>query len=196
MFDIGQTIFQALKPLGMEGLLICVFLLFYIDATVFPTLPDLFAVVIFMVDPTVQFALLILATLAVGEILGISTLYYVVKNIRIPKRIRSAADRYCNMLLVKNEKIVLLNRVAPVLPYMGAFAAICHWNIWKVLTYTFIGGMLKYGTILSISSLFFAYMSTGMAETVTMVLVISVIAISLTFSIMKHRKEGRPHESG
>jgi membrane protein DedA with SNARE-associated domain len=123
-------------------------------------------------------------------------LYYVVKNIRIPKRIRSIADKYSQMLLVKNERIVLLNRVAPFVPYMRAFAAICNWNLRKVLTYTFIGGMLKFGAILAMSSLFFAYMSTGMAQAVTLALMIGVIAISLTFSMAKHRKEGKPHESG
>jgi hypothetical protein len=79
---------------------------------------------------------------------------------------------------------------------MGAFAAICNWNFRKVLAYTFIGGMLKYGAILAMSSLFFAYMSTGMAETVTIALVIGVIMISLTFSVIKNRKEVIVHESG
>ena len=195
MFDIGQTIFQSLQPLGTEGLLFCVFLLFFIDAIVFPTLPELFAVIIFMAQPTAPFALLVLATIAAAEILGMSTLYFIIKKVRIPMRIQSAADKYCNMLFVKNEKIVLLNRVAPVLPFMGAFAAICNWDFRKVLAYTFIGGMLKYGAILAMSSLFFAYMSTGMAETVTIALVIGVIVISLTFSILKNRKEGRALES-
>jgi hypothetical protein len=149
-----------------------------------------------MVQPTIPFAILVLATIAAAELLGTSTLYYIIKKVRVPKRIRSAADRYCNMLFVKNERIVLLNRVAPVLPFMGAFTAICNWNFRKVLAYTFIGGMLKYGAILAMSSLFFAYMTTGMAETVTMALVIAVIVISLTFSIIKNRKEGRAHESG
>jgi membrane protein YqaA with SNARE-associated domain len=196
MFDIGQTIFQSLQPLGTEGLLFCVFLLFFIDAIVFPTLPELFAVIIFMVQPTAPFALLVLATIAVAEILGTSTLYFIIKRVRIPKRIKLAADKYCSMLFVKNERIVLLNRIAPILPFMGAFAAICNWNFRKVLAYTFIGGMVKYGAILAMSSVFFAYMSTGMAETVTMALVICVIVISLTFSVVKNRKEGRPHESG
>ncbi len=196
MFDIGQTVFQSLQPLGTEGLLFCIFLLFFIDAIVFPTLPELFAVIIFMVQPTTEFAVLILAVIAGAELLGTSALYYVIKNIRVPKRIRSSADRYCGMLFVKNEKIVLLNRVAPVLPFMGAFAAICHWDFRRVLTYIFIGGILKYGAILAMSKLFFVYMSTGMAETVTMALVIGVIAISLVFSIAKRRKEGRAHESG
>ncbi|MGD0817849.1 MAG: hypothetical protein ABR986_05545 [Methanomassiliicoccales archaeon] len=149
-----------------------------------------------MAQPTAMFAILILGTLAVAEILGISTLYYVAKKVKVPKRIQGAADKYCNMLLVKNEKIVLLNRVVPVLPFMGAFAAICNWNYRRVLAYTFIGAMLKYGAILAMSSLFFAYMSTGMAETVTIALVFGVIAISLVFSVMKHRKEEKAHESG
>lgn len=196
MFDIGEDAFHTLQPLGTEGLLICIFLLFYIDALVFPTLPELFAVIIFMAQPMALFAIMILGTLAVAEILGISTLYYVVKKFKIPKRIQGAADKYCSMLLVKNEKIVLLNRVVPVLPFMGAFAAICNWNYRRVLAYTFIGGMLKYGAILALSGLFFAYMSTGMAQTVTVALVIGVIAISLVFSLMKGRKEGKAHESG
>ena len=196
MFDIGQTIFQSLQPLGTEGLLFCIFLLFFIDAIVFPTLPELFAVIIFMVQPTAPFALMVLAVIAAAELLGTSTLYYVIKNIRVPKRIQAAADRYCNMLFVKNEKIVILNRVAPILPFMGAFAAICNWNFRTVLVYTFVGGMLKSGAILALSGLFFAYMSTGMAQTVTIGLVIGIIIISLAYSMLKNRKEGKAHESG
>ncbi len=196
MFDIGQEVFQSLQPLGTEGLLFCIFLLFFIDAVVFPTLPELFAVIIFMVQPTTEFAILILVVLAGAELLGISALYYVIKNMRVPKRIQSSADRYCGMLFVKNEKIVLLNRVAPVLPFIGAFAAIRHWNFRRVLTYVFLGGVIKYGAILAMSGLFFVYMSTGMAETVTMALVIGVISISLVFSMAKRRKEGMVHESG
>jgi membrane protein YqaA with SNARE-associated domain len=196
MFDVGQTIYQSLQPLGTEGLLFCVFLLFFIDAIVFPTLPELFVVIIFMAQPTTLFALLILGTIAIAELLGTSVLYLVVKKIKIPKRIQSAADKYCNMLFVKNEKIVLLNRVAPVLPFMGAFAAIGNWNMRKVLVYTFAGGMLKYGAILAMCTLFFAYMSTGMAQTVTIGLVIIVIAISLSLSAFRNRKERKANESG
>jgi hypothetical protein len=188
MAEIGQIFLDALSPLGTVGLLLCVFLLFYIDSIVFPTLPELFTILIFMVDPTLGFAGEILMTIVVAEVLGLTTLYLIVKRIRIPKMIGSAVSRYSKMLLVKDEKIILLNRLAPVLPFMGAFVAILNWDYKKAVGYTMLGGIVKYGVVLALSSLFYAYLSSGMAMVVTIVLVLSIIAISFALSYVNKKK--------
>ncbi|QLH75454.1 MAG: hypothetical protein HPY73_08425 [Methanomassiliicoccales archaeon] len=175
--------------------MLCVFLLFYIDAIVFPTLPELFTIIIFSVDPTIGFAAEVLITIAIAEVLGLLTLYIIVKRLKVPKKISEAVKRYSGMLVVKNEKIILLNRIAPVLPFMGAFVAMCGWDLRRSVAYTIIGGMTKYGTVLALSALFYAYLSSGAATLVTMALVIGVIAVSLVLSYIKKKdvpKTSRP----
>jgi membrane protein DedA with SNARE-associated domain len=188
MAAIGQIFYDALSPLGTIGLLLCVFLLFYIDSIVFPTLPELFTIIIFSVDPTLDFACEILVTIAIAEVLGLTTLYLIVKRLRIPKKIQNAVSRYSKMLLVKDEKIILLNRIAPVLPFMGAFVALCKWSYKKSVGYTVLGGVIKYGIILTLGSLAYEYLSSDTATVVTIILVLVIIVVSLVLSYLKKEK--------
>ena len=188
MWDIGQTFYDLLSPLGVAGLLFCIFLLFYIDAILFPTLPELFVIIIFSVNPTVEFAVAILLTIAVAEVLGLATLYLLVKKVGVPDVIGKALNRYTGFLIVSDEKALLVNRVAPVLPFSGAFVAACNWSFKKAVLYTLVGGMIKYGVILGLSSIFFTYLSSETATFVTLVLVIVIIAISIAFSMVRKKR--------
>jgi len=194
MAEIGQIFFDTLSPLGTLGLLLCVFLLFYIDSIVFPTLPELFTIIIFSVDPTFGFASEILVTIAIAEVLGLTTLYLIVKRLKVPRKIQSVVSRYSKMLLVKDEKIILLNRIAPVLPFMGAFVALLDWNYKKAVGYTVFGGAVKYGIILALGSIFYEYLSSDAATIVTLVLVLAIIGISMALSYV--RKEKMSGEKG
>jgi membrane protein YqaA with SNARE-associated domain len=187
MFDIGGWIYDLLSPLGIEGLLICLFLLFFIDSIVFPTLPELFTVIVFMVHPQAWFAGAILAIILLAEFLGFSTLYFIVTKIKVPRWIQNMITRYTCFLIVRDEKVVLVNRIAPVVPFIGAFAAVLKWNYKKCVLYTFAGGFLKYGAILAMSNLFFVYLSSGMAQTVTLILIIVIIAISFAVSFWRRK---------
>ncbi|HSV42104.1 MAG TPA: hypothetical protein VLH13_01670, partial [Methanomassiliicoccales archaeon] len=167
MTDIGQWLIDLFGSLGPGGLLVAIFLLFYIDAILIPTLPEVFTILIFATNPTLEFAIEILAVIAIAELLGLTTLYVVVKRLHVPKKIQSALDRYTKLLIVKDEKIIILNRLAPVLPFMGAFAAVCHWSYRRCVAYTLIGGMVKYGIILALGGILFAYLSSDMAMIVS-----------------------------
>jgi uncharacterized membrane protein YdjX (TVP38/TMEM64 family) len=196
MADISQWIYDLLSPLGIGGLLLCIFLLFFIDAILFPTIPELFAIIIFSVYPTPWFAVEILATIAVAEVLGLTLLWLIVKNLHIPKKVQDALNRYTKFLIFQDEKIILLNRLAPVLPFMGAFVAVCNWSYKRCLAYTLIGGMIKYGIILALGSIFFSYLESGVATTITIILVLVIIAISIIYSIMRKKKMTRTCEPG
>jgi membrane protein YqaA with SNARE-associated domain len=187
-WDIGQFIYEALKSLGDVGLLLCIFLLFYIDSILFPTLPELFAVIIFMANPTPAFAAMIVATIAMAEVLGLTTMYLIVKNIGLPRRISAVLERYSQMLIVRDERVILLNRIAPVLPFVGAFAATCHWSFRKCIAYTVVGAVVKYGTILALSTIFYAYMSSGEATLVTTVLILIIVGISILLSMRRKKR--------
>ncbi|MDH7508531.1 MAG: hypothetical protein QHH00_03940 [Methanomassiliicoccales archaeon] len=188
MIDIGQVIYSYFLPLGIWGMLGCIFILFYIDAIVFPTLPELFTVMIFMTIPESWFGLAILGVIAVSEFLGLTTLYLIVKKIKIPHRIEKAVNKYKDFLVMGDERIILLNRIAPILPFLGAFVAICKWSYAKSVAYTFIGGIGKYGVILAASGLFFALLSTGTAQTITLLMILIIIAISFICAYLKSRR--------
>ncbi|MFP4170066.1 MAG: hypothetical protein ACLFUV_03475 [Methanomassiliicoccales archaeon] len=190
MFNIGETIYQTFGSLGTAGMLLCIFLLFYIDAIVFPTLPELFTIIIFMAIPEPWFAGLILITIAVAELAGLTTLYTVVNNINVPERISSAVNKYRRFLLLSDERMIIVNRFAPMLPFIGAFVAICGWSFRKAALYTLVSGMVKFGTILAMANLFYVFFSGSMAEIFTIVMVLIVLVISLAVSTVRRRRMG------
>ncbi len=176
-------------------MLACIFIIFYIDAIIFPTLPELFAVIIFMAIPEAWFGLAILATIAVAEVLGLTTLYLVVKKIRVPQMIEKAVCRYRDFLMFRDERMILVNRIAPILPFLGAFVCLCNWSYRRSLAYTLVGGMVKYGVIIALSGAFFAYFSSGTAQTVTIVMILMIIAVSLVISFSRRRKMRKKDEN-
>jgi uncharacterized membrane protein YdjX (TVP38/TMEM64 family) len=117
MTDIGTFFIELFSPLGLWGGLLCIFLLFYIDAIIFPTIPELFTVVIFAsgaiygVDPLL-FAVAILGTIVVAELAGAMTLFMVVRKARVPTRIQNVVKKYQGFLLCPDERMILVNRIA------------------------------------------------------------------------------------
>ena len=195
MLDIGQAIYDIFSPLGAWGMLACIFIIFYVDAIVFPTLPELFTVIIFMAIPEAWFGLSILATIAIAEVLGLTTLYLIVKMIRIPQMIERAVHRYRDFLMFRDERMIVVNRVAPVLPFIGAFVAMCNWSFKKSIAFTLLGGMVKYGAIIALSGAFFAYFSSGTAQTVTIVMILVIIAASFMISLSRRRRMRKRNEN-
>jgi len=190
-WDFGQIIYDFFSVMGTPGLLFCIFLLFYLDAILIPTLPELFTVIIFMANPEPWFAVLILITIAVAEFLGLTTLYLIVKGVRIPHKIEAAVHKYRDFLIVRDERMIIVNRFAPVLPFMGAFVAICGWSYKKAVLYTLGSGVIKYGAILALSNIFFVYFSEGTAGTVTIAMVLIILAISMVVSLYRRKKMTR-----
>jgi len=198
--SVGEVFYDLFSPLGLVGWLLCVFLLFYIDAIVFPTLPELFVVLFFIAGhgtmPDWTLWSLFVLTIAIAEILGLTTLYLVVRRLKVPPRIVSAVDRYRRFLLVSDERMILLNRVAPILPFTGAFVALSGWSYKRSLFYLVIGGTLKYGLILAASSYFLTYFERGVAADVTLVMVVAIIIMSFVVSTYRKRKAGRRDGAG
>ena len=192
MIGIGEAFYDLFSPLGLAGWLVCVFLLFYIDAIVLPTLPELFVVLFFIAGhgtvPEWSLWSMFVLTIAVAEILGLTTLYLVVRRIRVPPRISSAIDRYRHFLIVSDERMILLNRIAPILPFVGAFVALSNWSYRRSVLYLVLGGTLKYGLILAASSYFLTYFERGTATTVTLVMVVAIVVVSFIVSTYRKRR--------
>lgn len=199
MVDIGQSIVDLFTGLGLYGLLLAVFFIFYIDAILFPTLPELFAIIIFLAGreyiPGWVFGILMLMTIAIAEVAGIITLYSIVLRVKMPKRIERAIHKYNDFLVVSDERMILVNRIAPVLPFLGAFAAINNWSLRKTIIYTVIGGTIKYGLILALAGYLFSYFEAGTARTVTLLMVLVIIGVSFGLSYYRKKKMEAARES-
>jgi hypothetical protein len=195
MVDIGQEVYHFFSGLGPLGWLAAIFILFYVDAILFPTLPELITVIIFIAGLQTTSAwvlgILILITIAIAEFAGLTTLYLIVKKVRVPKMIRRVVCKYQDFLIVKDERIILVNRIAPVLPFLGAFVAILNWSFRKAMIYTLVGGVVKYGLILLLSGWFFELLSEGTAELVTLAMVIGILVASFALSIIRRRRMKR-----
>jgi hypothetical protein len=192
MFDIGSYIYGLFGSGGEAGVILCIFLIFLVDALVFPTLPELFIVICFMYEPepNLVFGAELLGAAVAAEIVGIMTLWYIVGHIRVPKRISDLADRYTGFLILGDERLLLVNRVAPMIPFAGAFIRIAGWDIKKSMVYVIIGCVLKYGLILLMSDFFFVYFSSSEAQIFTLIFVLIVIVVSFLLSFIAKKNNG------
>ena len=191
MIDIGGWMMDIFGPQGAWGIIIVIFLIFYIDAVFFPTLPEIFFIVGFMYDPTPGWGLLILVTASLAEAAGLSTLYLIVEKLGVPERIKNIADMYADFLMVSDERMLLVNRVAPMLPFAGAFVSLIHsWTLKRALLYNFLGCYLKYGIILLFADFFYSYFGSTEAQWYTILFVVIVMVISIILSVYKKKQAG------
>ena len=186
--SFGDWLFSLFDGLGPEWVLLCICLLFLLDAILIPTLPEVFFIMGFDRQPTALFGGELLLAAIIGELIGIFSLYYVVKHIRVPKRISKIADKYVNFLIVSDEKALLMNRIAPMIPFAGAF--IESWDPKKCVFYIVTGCILKYGAILLASGFFYTFFTGRMAQQVMLVFIIAVIVVSFIASYVKKKRSG------
>ena len=187
--DLTQLMLDIFGPYGGPGVVLMVFLAFLLDATLVPFLPEIFIILGFSYDPTPSFAIILIAVSIVAEWMGNCILYFVVKNVRVPKKIKSVVNKYIGILLVNDERMLLVNRIAPMIPYSGAFIALVdNWKLSRALAYIALGCVLKYGLILSMSSVFYAYFSSNMASIMMIVFVIVILSLSLVLSYFRRKR--------
>ncbi|MEA4977281.1 MAG: hypothetical protein VB016_01840 [Methanomassiliicoccaceae archaeon] len=192
MFSISEWMLGVFGPYGAAGVILFVALIFFIDAVFFPTLPELFFVIGFMYMPeSITFGIALLVAASIGEVLGIALLYVIVERIRMPERIKKVASKYIGFLMVSDERIFLVNRFAPMVPFAGAFISMVEgWQFRKCMFYIVLGCYLKFGVILLFSKFFYVFFSSDMAQTFTIIMVFVIIAVSFAASLLKRKKEG------
>ncbi|MDR3206029.1 MAG: hypothetical protein LBT41_02895 [Candidatus Methanoplasma sp.] len=188
-FNIGEWIYGVFGNNEL-GVLLCIFLIFFIDAVLFPTLPELFFAMGIMYRPDVFFGAELLIAAIAAEVLGTLALYMVVSRIKIPARIERIVGRYVGFLVMGDERLLLLNRIAPMIPFAGAFISIMKWDIKRSLVYVVAGCILKYGAIAVLSGFFYSYFSSGVAQTVTIAMIVVVIAASIASSLIMSKRKG------
>ena len=192
--NIGQVIYDLFGDNGDLGVLLCIFLIFLLDALLVPTLPELFFILGFMAgaehNTPIVFGCELLLMAILAELVGILSLYYVVKHIRIPKKIEKLVDTYTKFLVMGDERLLLLNRMAPMIPFAGAFIAIAKWDLKKSIFYIVLGCVLKYGIIMLLSNMFLDFFSSDQAQLFMIIMIVVVIAVSMVLSIVVKKRHG------
>lgn len=192
--NIGQSIYDLFGGNGDLGILLCIFLIFLLDALLVPTLPELFFILGFMAgaehNVPIVFGCELLAAAVLAELAGIFSLYYVVKHIRIPKKIEKLVDTYTGFLVMGDERLLLLNRVAPMIPFAGAFIAIAGWDTKKSAFYITVGCVLKYGVIMLLGNAMLGFFSSDRAEIFMIIMIFAVIGISMFLSFVVKKRRG------
>lgn len=197
MADIGSMLNDLFQPLGLAGGLLALFLVLYINSVAIPTLPEVFLVVIFTtgygIDPFLL-AALILIVATISEAVGLMTLYYLARRIQLPPKIERVFNGYRNLLFVHDERMILVNRVAPLIWFLGMFVAFAHWDLRLSLKYQAIGGVVRYGFILALGGLFLTFTEQGTATFATIVIVLIALAVSFLVALLNRKKlEGQGH---
>ncbi|WP_400231762.1 hypothetical protein [Methanomethylophilus alvi] len=192
--NIGQIIYDLFGDNGDLGVLLCIFLIFLLDALLVPTLPELFFILGFMAgaehNTPIVFGCELLLVAILAELVGILSLYYVVKHIRIPKKIEKLVDTYTKFLVMGDERLLLLNRIAPMIPFAGAFIAIAKWNLKKSMFYIVLGCVLKYGIIMLLSNMFLDFFNSDQAQLFMIIMIVVVIAVSMIMSFVIKKRHG------
>ncbi len=199
MASVDELLGGLFAFLGLPGIVLGLFLVFAVDAALFPLLPELAVVLAFSfrpsgLDPLVWAVVLLVAAVA-GEAVGNSALYVIVRRAlinrgRMPAMIERAMRRWIDFLIVRDERIILVNRVAPVVPLLGAFIATCRWDVRKSLAYVVIGAAGKYSFLLALSGFLGVAYDPAVARWVTVALVLVIVAVSLVASVVYRRRAG------
>ncbi len=185
---IGESIIEFFSNFGIAGMVLALYSIFLVDSMIFPALPDFFLLVIYSTNPGTIWGVELLIVAVLASFSGNSLLYLIVKRYSPPKFIKNLMRKYSETLIIKDERILLVNRIAPVLPYTGAFIAVNHWDYWKSITYIVLGAILKFGFLIMLSGTFYNLFERGVAERATFLLIIAVILVSLIASHVEKKR--------
>lgn len=160
-----------------------------VDGTGFPTLPEVWTVFIFGAHAdSLTWGVLVVLVSSAASLCGNFALYSLVKAARLPGWISRRMKQYTEFLIVKDERLLLLNRVAPVVPYTGAFIAVCGWDLRKCALYLAVGAVAKSSAVVVLSWLSYDNLRAEIAPWVALGAVAAVISASLIASLIYRRR--------
>jgi membrane protein YqaA with SNARE-associated domain len=185
---LGDQIISFFDSFGAAGMLAALFVIFLTDSMLFPTVPEFFLLVAYATNHSFGWAATIVATAVASVVAGNTILYLFVKTIGLPKFIRKAMRTYSDIMVAQDERMLLVNRVAPALPFTGAFIAVNRWSYRKSVAYIILGGVAKFSVLVALSGFFYERFEEGTAQQATFLLVLGSIALGLTLAYARKRK--------
>jgi len=190
VIDVGRTIIDHFSDLGDAGMLLAMVLIIWIDGTAFPTLPEAWMVFIFGAHAqSFAWGAILVLVASAASLAGNFTLYGLVKIAKLPGWMQRGMKRYTNWLILKDERLLILNRFAPLIPYTGAFIAVCNWNVRRSAIYIFGSAIAKFSAYILIFWLSFENLKEQVAPWISLAVVATVITASIITSLLYRRKE-------
>jgi len=196
------VIASVFLTMGFTGALAAMYLIFVVDASVIPTLPEVFVVGFYSLHetlgvPPLLWGAALLAMALAGEATGNTLLYLAVNRAlvrtgRMPGRIETVMQGWTKFLLLHDERIILLNRVIPVLPFVGAFIAALKWRYPRSLAYILIGAGAKYSLLLLLVGVIGVAYDPAAAGWITLGLVVGLVVASAVGSLLFRRRVKAP----
>ncbi|MDG6220377.1 MAG: hypothetical protein QCI38_02885 [Candidatus Thermoplasmatota archaeon] len=198
---ITDALTPFFEPFGAVGLVFLVGIIAYFDAMTFPLLPEVTFIVSFLLHPQLGvdplfYGIALLASIAIFESAGVYSIYYVVDHITVPKRVKKVATRYLDMMFVSDERVILMDRIVPAVPFVGVFISFCNWNVKKAIAYNVLGCLVKYSILLIFAGTLAEAYTSGFAGDMTMFLVLIIVGLSIAvnYSWDKKKKRGEKVE--
>ena len=188
---IGESIIDAFASLGDVGMIAALVAIILIDGTGFPTLPEVWMVWIYGVHfDSFGWAATLIIVASFASLGGNFILYSIVKVIGMPRRIQKVMRKYTDFLIVSDERLLLLNRIAPLVPYTGAFMAVLDWNLKKCVAYLVIGAMMKSTVVIALAWLSYDNLRQDVAPWIALIAVIVVLLASVIASFIYRKRVG------
>lgn len=198
MASVANWLAGLFAFLGPAGTLVALFLVFVIDAAIIPTLPELAVVLSYLlgrpaaVEP-LPWAALLLGMAVAGEVLGNTIMFLWVRKLvvdkgHMPRVIERAMRGWTGLMLVRDERIILVNRIAPVVPFVGAFIAVVGWSFRKSLLYIVLGSLAKYSLLLVLVGFLGIVYEPGAATLITVIAVIVLVVVSVVAAVLYRRR--------
>ncbi|HEC76487.1 MAG TPA: hypothetical protein ENI33_04425 [Thermoplasmatales archaeon] len=184
----GDAIISFFSSFGGAGMVSALFFIFIIDSMFFPTLPEFFLLVIYSTNPTFSWGITLIFVALLSIFFGNTLLYLTVEKFGLPSFIKKFMKKYSNVMIARDEKMLLINRIAPVLPYTGAFISVNNWDYKKSILYILAGGIAKFSLLIFLSGFFYTLFEKGLAQKATFWLIIVTIILGLILSYIRKRE--------
>ncbi|HEX2066573.1 MAG TPA: hypothetical protein VHI93_07155 [Candidatus Thermoplasmatota archaeon] len=159
--------------------------IFVLDGLGLPLMPEVAALLAFAQDPSLLWGALLLALIVAMEVAAALFLYAAVATLGTPRPVRRLMGGYTAAMLVRDERLLLLNRVVPVLPFAGAFIAVNGWRPLRSLAYIALGSAGKYALVFLLSGLAYAYFAGPWALAASVGLGALFLAVSWSLSLRR-----------
>ena len=204
MASVANWLSGLFAFLGPAGTLIALLLVFVFDAAIIPARPELALVLSYLYRGpdinSILWALLLLGMAIVGEVIGNTLMFLLVRRLvvdrgHLPKLLERAMHGWTQFLLVRDERIILVNRIAPVVPFVGAFIAVIGWSYPRSVLYIVLGAAAKYSVLLVLVGYLGLIYDPNTATLVTVSAVLIIVGISIAASLVIRRRAAAPPRS-
>jgi membrane protein DedA with SNARE-associated domain len=191
MDTIITFLIDLLAPLGPLGLFLVIVITYIVDSFAIPVLPDVVYNMVFMTDPTLEWGFILPWAVVIGEDLGMIILYVIADRITLPAKVQKAMQAWGDFLLVHDERMLLIQRVAPMMMFVGVFVRVLeNWRLSKALFYNTIACLIKYYLL----SLLYYFLAENMdmqdAQNISVIITISLMVLCAVLSVWKKMRDG------